>query len=797
MVEIFIKRTNDVGYSKLDLYDNISLPITYTIADIRNPEQRQGTFTKTISLPGTKENNNLFSHIFRISKATSINDFNPLLKADCLILEDSIEIFKGSLKLNDISYLEDGEIIYNCVAFGETTDLFFSLGNKEIVELFTTTDSLNHVWNRANIIASWTTTKGEGYVYPMIDYGNHLDKTNNQWDTKEFYPAVYVKEYIDRIFEQAGYTYSSGFFNTTRFKSLIIPYNKGLIKKAIDEINYYKAQAQVNANVPVNYSLTQISAFNPTLFSKGEYVYKLSPTATINSLYYTRELTDLSGSWNNNQYTVSIAGNYNFENFIKLSGAVITNPPSGSYDYIFEININATIFKNGAFLTSRPQIYRIYENSSGIPAHSTKQFVTNNVALNIGDIISIEYNVSIEYYLSNTTNNLSSYTPTATFTFNNTDCQFNANLVDAILPGDTLRIKSFIPEKVLCKDFLGSIIKMFNLYIEPDKANAKNLLIETRDDFYALETSVLNWSNKVNRNVPFKITPLGELDFKDLIFTYKEDKDSDNQAYQYKFGEVYGTRKVTVINDFLTNVKKIEPIFAASPTVVDNLNWNNSRAIPRIINESIGQTASVIRILYYAGLIDSEQWTFIEGGNRQYKTQYPYAGMNDSPNLVNFDLCFEIPQELYWDIDKLNYLNNNLYNIYYSKMVNEITDVDSKLIEAEILLSSKDLFEINFAKKIFIDDSYYILNRIIDADRTQTQLCRVELLKLKYGSSYIPNVTATFSNARRRNIDIVEGGENIVSSSLNGVPAMIEGGLNEVRSLGATSTILIVTGGLN
>jgi len=287
------------------------------------------------------------------------------------------------------------------------------------------------------------------------------------------------------------------------------------------------------------------------------------------------------------------------------------------------------------------------------------------------------------------------------------------------------------------------------------------------------------------------------LDFKDLIFRYKEDKDSDNQAYQYKYNETYGTRKISVVNDFLTDKKTIEPIFAASPTVVDYLNWNNSRAIPRIINESIGQTASVIRILYYAGLIDSEQWTFIESGNRQAKTQYPYAGMNDSPNLVSFDLCWDIPKERYWDIEASNYLNNNIYNIYYYKMISEITDVDSKLLEVEVLLNSKDLFEINFAKKIFIDNNYYILNRIIDADRTQTQLCRVELLKLKFGSSYIPNVTASFSNARRRNIDIVEGGENIVSSSLNGAPAMVEGGLNEVRNLGATSTIIIVTGGLN
>ena len=259
MVELFIKRKNDTTYSKLDLYETISLPITYSIADIRYPEQRQGTFTKTISLPGTKQNNHLFNHIFRVNKVTYLsNDFNPSLKADCLILEDSIEIFKGSLKLNDISYLEDGEIIYNCVAFGQTTDLFFSLGNKEIVELFTLTDTLNHIWNRSNIVASWTATKGQGYVYPMIDYGNHTEITRNTWDTKEFYPAIYVKEYIDRMFSQAGYTYTSNFFDSNRFKSLIIPYNKGLLKKNEHEINRYKAQAAVSPSKTVNKNIIKI-----------------------------------------------------------------------------------------------------------------------------------------------------------------------------------------------------------------------------------------------------------------------------------------------------------------------------------------------------------------------------------------------------------------------------------------------------------------------------------------------------------------------------------------------------------
>jgi hypothetical protein len=207
VVELFVKPFGATKYQSLNLLENISLPITYSIADIRNPEKREGTFTKTIALPGTKTNNTLFANIFNISKVTQYaTDFNPNKKADCLILEDSVEILKGSLRLVDISYLENGEIVYNCVVFGETSDLFFSIGNTLLTDLFNSSDSLNHAWTRSNIVTSWSAPVGAGYVYPMIDYGNHLEETRNTWDTREFYPAVYVKEYIDRIFSQAGYT---------------------------------------------------------------------------------------------------------------------------------------------------------------------------------------------------------------------------------------------------------------------------------------------------------------------------------------------------------------------------------------------------------------------------------------------------------------------------------------------------------------------------------------------------------------------------------------------------------------
>ena len=184
MVEIFVNNT------RLDLIENVSIPITYSISDIKNPQSREGTYSKTITLPGTKTNNKLFTHIFKINKVSQSGDFNPNLKADCLIIEDSVEILRGSLRLADISYLEDGEILYNCVVFGETTDLFFSINNKKLTDL--DLSLYDHNWSRTNIINSWTATKGVGYVYPMIDYGTNTDASGANWSVTDFYPAIYA-----------------------------------------------------------------------------------------------------------------------------------------------------------------------------------------------------------------------------------------------------------------------------------------------------------------------------------------------------------------------------------------------------------------------------------------------------------------------------------------------------------------------------------------------------------------------------------------------------------------------------
>jgi len=773
-----------VNNQSIDLLENVSIPITYSIADIRNPEQRQGTFTKTISIPGTKTNNKLFSHIFKISKLSISTDFNPALKADCLILEDSIEILRGSLRLIDISYQENGEIVWNCAVFGQTSDLFFSINNDKLSDL--DLSAYDHLWSKANVVNSWGATRGIGYVYPMIDYGTNTDITLNRWAIKDFFPAIYVKQYLDSIFASAGYTYTSTFFNSAFFKSLIVPFNKQNLKLSATDILNRSASVKMLATTTKN------------LIIQNTDTNQKSASVSINYMWdFTKEVSDPNNNFVVSSFTAPSNGFYNISAFFDFNSANVSTFPSGTSSLTSKnINLNVNVWN---ITTSSKLInsfnVRSYNESNSVIIRNTNQAAEGKFYLTAGTVIKVELSVY------------------CTFGFNNNISPFNSlGQVDLVIDSfsyfkvtaqeqlsenSPIPIKSVIPENVLCKDFISGLIKMFNLYIEPDKANAKNLIIKTRDTFYSDETNILDWTDKVNYNVPWKITPLGELDFKRLIFRYKEDQDKYNKKYRNSYLEPYGTKNVVVNNDFLTNDKIVEPLFSATPSYRPDLKSISKRIYPVIVTDTDQTTGSNIRILQFNGSKFLDLWElYSESVGSQIYNAYPYAGMVNDADNPTYDLAFDVPKEIYWSMNANNYTNNNLYNAYYSKMISEIVDQDSKLIEIEVLLTAQDLFNINFAKKIFINNNYYILNKIIDADRTQTNLTRVELLKLKAGVSFTAStgVINNFNNVASTTPK-VDGGQNIVGSSLNGSPAIIEGGLNEVRSISATSEILIVNGG--
>ena len=316
---------------------------------------------------------------------------------------------------------------------------------------------------------------------------------------------------------------------------------------------------------------------------------------------------------------------------------------------------------------------------------------------------------------------------------------------NAVLEQMELDFNSIIPT-VGMSELLTSVFKMFNLYVEVDPNNEKNLLIETRDDFYKAG-GTKDWTYKLARDRDIALEPLGVLTDREYIYTYSEDGDYYNERYQNNRGHAYGRQRIEVDNDFVQSTKEVSVVFSPTPLVNDN---PSNRIIPKIydadIEEGYKPTEANIRVLYYGGLLPSNpSWDFIglqpaplnQPSNAIWTAQstYPYAGHWDNPLTPTLDINFGLPYELYYQANgftgTLQVTNAGLFNVYHRNYINEVTDKDSKVMTALFYLEPTDINTLDFRDQIVIDNAYWRLNKVMNYNPFKEGLTKVELIKIK------------------------------------------------------------------
>ena len=710
VTKIFIKPNHLSEWAQLDLLDDVPVSLNYSISDIRKPETREGNYSKTIRIPGTKLNNELFTDIFEIDIDGT---FNPALKSEVELLIDDVSVFRGDLQLLRV-YLKDTNFIdYDVQIIGNTPTLIQELGDKTVSAL--DFSDLDHAYTYANVSASWTPTIGTGYVYPLINY----DQTaTNLYTLTDFVPAIFAKEYWDRIMELAGYTYTSDFITDTYFKSLIIPYSGNGLRLT-------------NADVQDRTFRASLSGYYESTDIFGGVQYR--------TIVFDDDTTapnfDPNGNYNtaSGRFTAIYAGYYDLNVNIGLllhyfSGGIdIGNTPT----YNANLSTNNTFLDVGDYVTVRVKL-----QWTGNVASCQLQLLKNGTTVLNSGLVGIFGTVLVfdEARLRATAN--------STF--------YNGVDTDTISEGMTMLMNNALPPAdTKLRDILVSFIRMFNLYIEVDPDNPKNILVEPRYQYYLSGANrTLDWTDKLDESQDMVITPMGELDSKSFLFTYKEDKDYYNEKYQKNNDEVYGKFEKFIDNDFSKNQSKIDVIFSPTPLVG---NTQSNRIIPHIYqfdeqNNTIQRKATNIRILYWGGLLTSTP-SYIVTSNvptsvANLLNQYPYAGHLDNPYSPNVELNWGNPNELFYGYNayiappNLEYTSNSLYNKFYKDMIEELSDSNSKLVTCYLRLTPEDVEFLSF-RKIYVIKGYYLrLQKIEDYNPLSNQLTKCEFLKIKDGQSF-------------------------------------------------------------
>jgi len=684
---------------KLDLLQDISTEFNYVIDDIVDFGSKNTSYSKTINISGTAKNNQIFGFVFDMGNSNLTNDelpnvnynFNASKSAQCRIFIDKIQIFKGTLRILEI--VIDGKTIeYQCSVFGELGGFITELGNKRLTGNDNIDDDLdfsdyNHNWTYENISSSWeasgsrgtnnTAAYGSGYYYPLIDYGN-VSTLKVDYDFKTFRPALFVKEYLEKILANSGYAYEFPLLDTEAFKRIIIPQNqKALAKISISNLlakQIIKTYTGSGFEIPIEFTSSSLGDFSLT--SGTDFTF--SGTTKVLNIDFK-----FMAYWNVGPAATIL---------VKKNGITIGSHYMGTG---FSLNY-------------------IYTN-----------IIINNVTFNNADVlrVTIDWTGGIFPY------DLEMLEEGGGLTLNSTSAElvpYNYN--------ELIDINNVIPKGIFQKDFFLSICKMYNLYVYDDIFNEKKIYIKPYIDFYP-ETSAeaLDWSNKIDRSKPLSIKPMSELNARYYQYKYKDDTDTYNENYKKKFNENYADRLYDTAYDFSKETESVEIIFASSPLIKPTGKDKYVTQILKITDNNTKEQSidSVIRIMQVQKLTGVTSWKIMNGATTlNTYTDYGYAGHLhfDGSGIPDQDINFGAPKELYFA--SASYPTTNLFNAYHSEYIAEITDKDSKLLTCSALLNTVDINNLDFSKYIWIDGVLFRLNKIEGFNPMEYNTTKISLLKV-------------------------------------------------------------------
>lgn len=122
-----------IAGQRVDLDDSSFILFNYTQEDLSNPTIVKNSFSRSITLPGTPDNDKLFGHIYRMDRVTLYGDgftgayFDAMRRTPFVIYNEMGEIQEqGYMKLDKVS-VKNGSKEYQVTLYGGLGSFFYNL----------------------------------------------------------------------------------------------------------------------------------------------------------------------------------------------------------------------------------------------------------------------------------------------------------------------------------------------------------------------------------------------------------------------------------------------------------------------------------------------------------------------------------------------------------------------------------------------------------------------------------------------------------------------------------------------
>lgn len=648
---------------------DISLPITYQTEDLNNPTAVKNSFSKTITLKGTKNNNTIFNYIYDTQEI--VNKFDPSKRVDFKIFKGCELVESGYMQLNTVS-VSNQDIEYSITLYGGLGDFFYNLKYRDDGELKKLKDLewpveqaiLNKDLIYKSFNKDWSSDEGSeltDYIafipaynglYTDFDsskvlintYGQSvftdtydgyssdngyilgsLNRDYTEWETKELRtnkqrPALKVSRLIKNILDNSGYQVNldSTFFNENN------PYwSKSFITLPLLENSNKEIESNIQGSVssnfiwdkysPKTYTLSQSTIDYSSYTGYGtvgaELTFSLQATAKGPSdLYFSSPIKYV-------QYYSGLQ--------IQLQ-AYVGDTLIGSsekYSLADPIQVDGCTPINGHFVTQESGFgEKLYTLTS--PKGDTKFKISLN-GLPKYDSITYKLNATIIgncqlcYAGEQTINGqvVDYYLKKVDSTIALIPKEFNGTITykEGYSTNSIISIDDFLEfDKTPC-DFILDYAKIFGLYFIKD-VNEKKIDIVTRNTFF--KDKINNIDNLIDYSKDFSITPI-LFDHNYYTLVLDTTKSLYKDKYEDTYDQTYGQQRISTGYDFNSENKSLyeESSYYTALPVLDS-------------NKYYRQYYDYFGKLIPSFLYDNVDCTYYKDDTTTSKTYYAY-------NIVN------------------------------------------------------------------------------------------------------------------------------------------------------------------
>ncbi len=669
----------------MDMFKDESVSLTQTIQNVKDIAKVFTNFTKTFSLPASKDNNKIFEHYYNFN----IDDgFDARVKKNATIELNYFPFEKGKIKLEGVDMRDNKPYAYRVTFFGDTVDLKDLLGEDKL-EALTWLNNFTHDYKMSSVKVALqagvdktvdSVTYTDALVAPLITHTTRLYYDSGAHGTTDYeYPnatggnlyyqsgthhhhgvywgelkyAIRVHLIIKAIEEQYGITFSTDFFNTTNdpYYNLYLWMHRK--KGNIDDPNAPETYDHL-----VDFGVPDTSGWNNLTIS-GEDIIVTGMTG-VNKLVST--FTVFAPNETSN-YTVSLikAGTVveSFSGTAPNSVAVSADLTNGTY------NLKITV---------------------------SEEFTCGNASTN-----------AVEFDASDLTQPISGQFTVSTFTIDATK---------------TFSGTGQMP-KMRVIDFLTGLFKVFNLTAY--KQDDGTIKVETLDDFYASGTTytIDEYIDMSQRTVDVAL-PDTEINFKFKGIGTKLAIQHAQLTQGFDWGSIEYKGGDSAIDEIAGGIYNVEAPFEHMKfeRMLDaGNNYSNTDAqVGWFVDDNddpyLGEALLFYPIQITNGTVISflEQETASSGSHVQID-DYIIPSNSVSLNASTDDDVLHFNQELN-EYTPSGDFDGTLFENYYKNYITDVFVPKRRIIKFKAFLPVKILRKYTLADKFIINNQEYRINSI-------------------------------------------------------------------------------------